>query len=677
MCGISVYFSRQPLDAIHISRMTDSIRHRGPDDEGFVFFHDLKSPPRVFGGKDTPRDSYNRNEIVYSPKVQISQNFDDYPVIFAMGHRRLSVIDLSPLGHQPMCTSDMRYWIVYNGEIYNHLEIRKELEKIGYNFISHSDTEVILAAYSKWGDQCLSRLNGMFAFLIYDAEKKKLFAARDRFGIKPLYYRISKDGFSFVSEIKQLTLLPDWKAKMNGQRAYDFLNWGITDHTDETLFEGVFQLRGGQNLLIDLEAIFERKIKYHEGGRFPVEQWYQLTSKEVLGDPKDLTVQFREKMFESVKSHLRTDVSMGFCLSGGLDSSSIVCIAKQLLQEKDDFSIQKTFTACTEVSKIDERKWVEIIDSTKNLNAYYIYPSLNNLFNELPKITWYQDEPFGSTSIYAQWNVFQLAAKNNVKVILDGQGADEQLAGYHGYFGPYLVTLLTTFKFNQLIKEFSAIHKIHGYSYFNILARMVNTILPEILKNKVNHVIGRASTLSTYLNIEKFNCIPINPMSEIGASSANTIKKLSYAQLTASNLQMLLHWEDRDSMAHSIESRVPFLDYKLVEFSLGLPDKLKISDGITKRILRESMYGIIPDPIRVRMDKIGFATPEEAWFRDPESDIFRKKFEAAIEETGGLINKKKTLELVSDILSEKVNFNCFPWRVISFAEWMKQFKVNI
>jgi asparagine synthase (glutamine-hydrolysing) len=676
MCGISGFFSIAPQDATYISKMTDCIRHRGPDDEGYVLFQDLTASPAIFAGKDSPGGSCCVSGIAYSPEDQLGDSLGRNPVTFAMGHRRLSIVDLSPFGHQPMCTPDRRYWIVYNGEIYNHAEIRMELEKIGHIFLSHSDTEVILAAYREWGDDCLSRFNGMFAFLMYDSEKKLLFAARDRFGIKPLYYRIGKDGFYFASEIKQFTVLSDWQAKMNGQRAYDFLNWGITDHTDETLFQGVFQLCGGQKLLLDLNAISTGEVKYDVGERFPVTDWYFLQPKPFIGGAKEAIFQFRNRLFEAVKSHLRADVSVGSCLSGGLDSSSIVCITNQLLREEGVEDLQKTFSACAEVPSVDERKWVEIVVKATGVDGYYVYPSLRELFHELPKITWHQDEPFGSTSIYAQWSVFQLAARNNIKVILDGQGADEQLAGYHGYFGPHLASLLRSFNWLKLVKEILAIHRVHGYSYLNIFARFANATMPEFLRDRLRGMFGKAVIYPSWLNAEKLDCVCRNPMLGAGASDAKSIKDLSLAQLTASNLQMLLHWEDRDSMGHSIESRVPFLDHRLVEFSLGLPDELKLFEGITKRVLRDSMVGILPDQIRGRIDKIGFATPEKAWLREDESGLFRKYIESAIRSTDGVIREAEALKLVDEMISGKTAFNFFPWRLISFAEWVRQFKVS-
>lgn len=674
MCGITGYFSNAPHPTELIGRMTDVIRHRGPDDEGFILFSNLAAVPNICGGKDTPAGAYQAN-ISYAPKTQLSTQGDR--AMLSLGHRRLSIVDLSPLGHQPMSYADGRYWIVFNGEVYNHIELRSELEELGHRFVSHSDTEVILAAYSEWGKKCLPRFNGMFAFLIYDREECMLFVARDRFGVKPLYYRVSEGGIAFASEIKQFTVMPQWRAQINGQRAYDFLNWGITDHTDETLFAGVFQLRGGQALELDLQAVAVGRQQHANGCRLPVYSWYQLTPRPFSGSFQDASQIFRDKLTDAVRLRLRADVSVGSCLSGGLDSSSIVCLVNQLLREQDAHELQKTFSACTEVAKYDERKWIDIVVNATGVDAHYVYPSLLGLFDEAPAITWHQDEPFGSTSIYAQWNVFRMAAEQQVKVMMDGQGADEQLAGYHGYFGPHLAALFRTLRWGALWKEVAAMRRLHGYSYMTAAAYLANYTLPERIKDKLRKSAGRVESAPEWLDAARLGCSAINPFRAVGAAEARTVQDLSIAQLTSSNLQMLLHWEDRDSMGHSIESRVPFLDYRLVEFVLGLPDEYKLSCGVTKRVLRTAMSGILPDEIRDRTDKLGFVTPEETWLREREPELFREKVNAAVDASGGILRKEEVNKMLDDMIAGRTRFSYLPWRLISFGEWQRQFSVTI
>lgn len=667
MCGISGLLSPRAIVVSNLVAMNTLIRHRGPDDEGYVLLND--GVATCLAGDDTAQGAMHA-PVPWAPRRHILAETSEETNL-AFGHRRLSVVDLSPLGHQPMSYADGRYWITYNGEVYNHLELRAELEAAGYGFISHSDTEVILAAYDYWGEECLSRFNGMWAFVIYDTKARGLFFARDRFGVKPLYYWVAPDGaLCFGSEIKQFTAYPGWKARVNGQRAYDFLAWGLTDHTDETLFERVYQLRPGCSATIDPQ-VWQSQIV---NGRLPVRQWYTLTAQSFTGDFADATEQFKDKFTESVKLRLRADVSVGSCLSGGLDSSSIVCVANQLLREQDANSLQHTFSACADVEQFDERKWIDEVVRRTGVEAHFVYPALEKLFNESPLITWHQDEPYGSTSIYAQWNVFRLAAEDDIKVMLDGQGADEQLAGYHGYFAPRLAGLLRKGEWLTLWREMQMTRNQHGYSMFHLMAYMANVLLPQGVKDILRRAAGRTHSSPAWLNLSVLGAEPTDPFAKLGGY-ANTIQSLSMAQLTATILQMLLHYEDRNSMAHSVESRVPFLDYRLVEFVLGLPDEYKLSRGITKRVQRAGMSGILPDMIRDRMDKLGFVTPEEVWIKQQAPDLFRAELDRAIKATHGIL-KPEAHNTLEAMISGKQGFNFGVWRMISFGEWMERFAVE-
>lgn len=669
MCGITITISPR-INSAQVMCMNDLIRHRGPDDEGYVFFS--AEEPLCFGGKDTPINT-RIEQTPYKPIGSITEIDLPAKCYMAFGHRRLAIVDLSPLGHQPMSYSHGRYWITYNGEIYNHLEIRTELEALGYQFYSHSDTEVILAAYCEWGENCLSRFNGMWAFAIYDKENDSLFISRDRFGVKPLYYWVSPEGeLAFASEIKQFTAMNGWKGKINPQRAYDFLAWGLTDHTDETLFDGVFQLPPGSCLSL---KVTDYSYAISKDGRLPIKNWYRITPQEFYGDFDVASNGVFEHLRKAVALRLRADVPVGSCLSGGLDSSSIVCLMNNLLREKNAANHQKTFSACSNINRFDERVWVDQVVNATQVNAHYVYPELEKLFDEISEITWHQDEPFGSTSVYAQWNVFREAGNNNVKVMLDGQGADEQLAGYHNFFSPHLSGLFKSFNWISLVKEMSAIHKIHGYPLLTVFSYLANGVLPEPVRDFLRRKTGKTNSSPEWLDTDILKCIPQNPLISMGLGRVDSIRELSVVQLTASNLQMLLHWEDRDSMAHSIESRVPFLDYRLVEFVVGLPDEFKLSGGITKNVLRASMKDILPDNIRNRMDKLGFVTPEEVWMKEDVKGLFRNRLKSVINNSNGII-KKEALDFFDDMVDGKQPFSHMPWRLISFGEWMKRFEVS-
>lgn len=672
MCGIAgIYSAGYGSTREAVAAMIAQVRHRGPDDEGVVLFSGSDATPVTLGGSDTPAECY-ASTLPYAP-VPDSAAMPPASPFLALGHRRLAIVDVSPGGHQPMCSADRRLWIVFNGEIYNYVELRQELAKLGHDFQSRSDTEVILAAYRQWGQESLRRLNGMFAFLLFDRATGKLFAARDRFGVKPLYYWISPTGFvAFASEIKQFTVLPGWEARINGQRAYDFLNWARIDHTGETLFSGVRQLRNGEALELNLagnslgQAIASRTL--------PVFTWYRLRPGTCAMDFGDAAEHFRGLLQDSTRLRLRADVPVGSCLSGGLDSSSVVCLMNGLLREQDAHALQRTFSAYADVPRFDEREYVEQVVRRTGADAHHIVPMPRELFAELGRIAWHQDEPFGSTSIYAQWCVFRLAAQHGVKVMLDGQGADEQLAGYHSYFWARLAELFYSLRWHALGQEVRAIHERHGYPNSWALRQALNVLLPEFLRPPLRCLSGKTDTAPAWLDLAALGATVANPFPQV--SGGDAVYRLSHDQLTRSNLQMLLHWEDRDSMAHSVETRLPFLDYRLVEFALGLPAEFKIADGVTKRVLREGLRDVLPERIRTRMDKLGFATPEEEWLRSRYPDWFRKALRDAVEASNGILNGDAALQMLERMISGATPFHFLPWRMISFGAWIRAFGIR-
>lgn len=665
MCGIgAIYSPHRSLGPGLLQAVQLAVRHRGPDDEGVVCFHGADAAPSTYGGPDTPHDAY-LSSLPYAP----ARGPIEGGAHLALTHRRLSILDLSASGHQPMCSADRTCWIVHNGEIYNYIELREELKATGHAFASQSDTEVILAAYRAWGRDCLSRFNGMFAFVLFDRRRNRLFAARDRFGVKPLYYWVSPDGiFAFASEIKQFTVLPGWRPKVNGQRAYDFLNWQMLDHTDETLFEGVFQLRGGE--LLDLDLGSGALPASAPGGRLPAYRWYELHPRPFPGSLAEAGLEFRRLFTDSVQLRLRADVPVGSCLSGGLDSSSIVCVMNELLRAQDTHTLQKTFSACSTVKRFDEREFIDEVVRHTATDAHFVSPRLDELFGTLDRITWHQDEPFASTSIYAQWQVFKLAAGNQVKVMLDGQGADEQLAGYPNYFAPRFGGLFRGLRWMRLWREVTAAQRLHGYPFAWGLSQALNNALPEFLRQPLRRLAGMASIYTPWLDMDRLGAVPRDPFLASGAARSHSVRAMSYSQLTAAALPMLLHWEDRDSMAHSIEARVPFLDYRLVEFVLGLPDEYKIADGMTKRVLREATRGLLPERVRNRIDKMGFVTPEEVWLREENPGLFRAALAEAMDVSCGILKPDVTNRL-ERMIAGRVPFSFLVWRCISFGSWLK------
>lgn len=663
MCGLSALFDRNGRDlAAGIRAMTDAVRHRGPDDEGYVLF--ANGRPRIFGGRDTPQDVF-ASRLPYLPRERIDEASGGWQA--ALGHRRLSIVDLSPAGHQPMCSTDGDLWIVYNGEVYNHIELRAELERDGVRLATRSDTEVILAAYRRWGEKCLERFNGMFTFVLLDWRRRHLFAARDRFGIKPLYYWVSPAGtVAFASEIKQFSVLPGWRPLLNGQRAYDFIHWGIFDHSGETLFQGVRQLRGGEFISAPLEALAR--------GPLP-QQWYRLAPKE-LPSGRNSAEAFSEVFEDSVRLRLRADVPVGSCLSGGLDSSAIVCVANRQLRAAGAETVQRTFSARSSDPRYDEGRYIDAVVRSTAVANFQVEPPIGRLFEILPTLTWHQDEPFGSTSIYAQWHVFRLAAENGVKVMLDGQGADEQLAGYGSFFAARFASLARATRLMALLGEMYAVRRRHGMPLRQLAQHSASLLLPELLRQPLRRLARRPATVGgDWLDTERMGAVRVDPFVASAGKPAN-VRDMSLSQLLYTSLPMLLHWEDRDSMAHSIEARVPFLDYRLVELTLGLPEEEKLSGGVTKRVLREAMKGVLPEEVCTRMDKIGFATSEEKWLRRERPEDFRTAMREAIEASQGVL-LPSAAGFLDDVIDGRRPFSFLPWRMISFGAWMRRFDVQV
>lgn len=632
MCGI---FSSLGLPPDR--RCIEIAAHRGPDGEGW--------------------------QVIDTPKGPL-----------ALGHRRLAIIDLRESAAQPMRYRD-RYWIVFNGEIYNYIELRQELQSLGHRFATDGDTEVLLAAYAQWGEQCLSRLMGMFAFVIWDEGEKSLFAARDRFGIKPLYFVNLPGGVAFASEIKQLLALPGMQRKMNVRRIRDFIASGISDHTAETMFEGVCQVRGGECLSLNLRS-------WTPGSALATRRWYDVLKPGTIQiDEAAAGEQFRALLADSVRMHLRSDVPVGSCLSGGLDSSSIVCLMDRLLSAEGKGARVNTVSACYAEKAVDERPFMDAVIKATNCEPHFVYPRVADAFELAEKITWQQDEPYGSTSIFAQWCVFETARKAGVKVMLDGQGADEQLAGYHGGFGYYVADLVRTRRVIDLLRTILQRRRYHGLSVSDQLKTSILPLLPPRIAGLVRQQ-RTTFTQHDWLNSPMFVPIANEPgafdtaLRELGLGHVNDIGSLCVALTHGSNLAMLLHWEDRNSMAHGIEARVPFLDHRLVEFSIALGAQHKIVNGDTKRVLRRAMKDVLPPSILNRRDKLGFATPEELWFRGPARGLVQEQVEESLSRYPDLLNPVGTRALIGDMLDGRRPVDFTLWRVINVGIWGKVYGVS-
>jgi len=645
MCGIAGIYSldgsRNPEYAKYVTRMLDSLRHRGPDDEGYLAADSVKKEGFLLTGRES------RVEGV---------RIEDFkkPADLFFGHRRLSIIDLSPAAHQPMCNENGQVWIAYNGEIYNYLEIRKELECLTHHFKSHSDTEVILHAYEQWGTDCLTRFNGMWSFAIVDLRTNRIFCSRDRMGVKPFYYTYDGKRFCFASEIKAIFKVNGFLAWPNEQMIADYLFLGLLDHTEETLFKGVYQLKPGEYLLI-------------EGNRLIIRSYWDIEPRDICLSREDTYAeQFHELLEDSVRLRLRSDVPIGTCLSGGLDSSSIVCLANRLMFEDKVIDPklvgerQKVFSSCFKDHIYDERKYIEWIVRQTGAEKNYVFPRGEDFQNDLPRLIWHQDEPFGSTGIYAQWEVMKLAKKCGVTVLLDGQGGDELLGGYLPTFYYLFREQFQRRMWRRLFKELRGFIRYHPTEFTNMLSHRLNPRLRNVVGRKIDwaHDAFQKKFLRSIAQPSKFR---------------TGLDNYLYQCFRSTTLPRLLHYEDRSSMAFSVEARLPFLDFRLVEYIFSLPSDQKIREGITKVILRKAMEGILPEPIRNRHDKMGFVTPDDVWFRTVLKDKIHKVLSSKSFSDRGYFVVEKVQETFEDCCRYRRNVGPMLWRWVNLELWFRTF----
>lgn len=660
MCGISISISKNNISVTDLIKQNNVISHRGPDDEGYVLFEN--SFINILGGADTPENIYLA-KLPYNPKVKINNLDGNY--FLGFGHRRLSILDLSEFGHQPMSYDNNRYWITFNGEVYNYLEIKEELIQLGYQFITETDTEVILASYKKWGAECQNKFNGMWAFGIYDTLEKSIFISRDRFGIKPLYYWFSPNNdLHFGSEIKQFTQVEGWKAVMNSQRVHDYLFYALTDHTNETFFNGVFSVPPGSFAQFKIEN-FSRKLDFTK--------WYKPKLNNFRGNYKDACNEFEILFKKAVSLNTRADVKVGTALSGGLDSSAVVCVINNILSEQNKSTLQETFSSCSNNPLFDEKKWIDFVTSKTNVKSNIIYPDANEIFSETEKIIWHLDEPYQSQSAFLGFNIFRQAKINDVKVLLNGQGADEYLSGYEEFNLFRKLVLLKKFRWKKLVHE---LKNDNNLSIFQFIKYSLFQSLPIFIKNKSHYFNETYKLLDCLVNKTNFKYKKINPIFYIQLK-ANSLPCISHNQLLINPLQKYLRWEDRNSMAHSVEARVPFLDHNLVEFASQLPVDFLDELNYNKKILRDSLKDILPNEIKNRPDKKGFITPEEDWFKNTHFEQFKNLLLENLKYSKGIFNENEVVQFFDQVRLGEIQFDYTYWRIISICIWMKSFQIEL
>ena len=624
MCGIAGFLGLPGLTA---NAPLTTLAHRGPDDSGWV-----AHPPHPSHG------------LAHSLLL----------------HRRLSILDLSAAGHQPMASADGKHTIVFNGEIYNYRELRDELRRDGCSFRTQTDTEVLLQAYIHWGAACLHRLVGMFAFAVRDERRRMLFLARDFFGMKPLYYvqtNLGEGSFAFASEIKALL---DWlplKRTVEPQRLYEYLRWGCTDHGANTLWSEIRQVPAAHYLEVPLDR---------PTAGVPVRYW-NLPQDDTLDLSFDeAAAQVREIFLQNISLHLRSDVPVGAALSGGIDSSAIVAAMRMVEPNAEVHA----FSYIADEAALSEERWVDLVGGEARAIVHKIHPQPNELIADLDRLIYTQDEPFGSTSMYAQYCVFRAAKQNGITVMLDGQGADEMLAGYGQYAPARLSTLVKRGRWIEACRFAGRASSLSG-GRLKLWMQAARLLLPNLGKRMVGRWL-----MPSWLNAEWFRNrgVAFNPA--IAPKQLEGLHAELRQTVVATSLPQLLRYEDRNSMASSIESRLPFLTPNLAEFLLRLPeDYLLGRDGTTKNVFRQAMRGIVPDAILDRRDKIGFATPEQRWLKTLRPWVE----ETLLSERARGIEALNVPAMQRDwdaVLAGRAKFDFRIWRWVNLIRWADRFDVD-
>jgi asparagine synthase (glutamine-hydrolysing) len=628
MCGLHGGFWRDPPEALD-ARVLESkslLRHRGPDDEGQVV-----------------------TRCVHGTLM--------------LGHTRLSIIDLSPLGHQPMRSDDGRLTVAFNGEIYNYKELRADLVRQGERFRSESDTEVLLKAWAVWGPGSLRRFVGMFAFAIHDANDGSLTLVRDAFGIKPLYYSYDRTSGSleFASEVPALLRLKGSRPRLNWQRGYEYIVHGLQDGHDGTFIQGIDQLPPAHLLRLELDSVEVSEFR----------KWWTPPTEQRTGLRfSDCAEALRDLFLRSVRLHLRSDVPVGAALSGGIDSAAVVGGMRML---EPDVPIH-TFSFIAAGSEFNEEPWVDLVNERVHAVSHKIRVEPEDFGRDLSDLLHTQGEPFNSTSMYAQYRVFRSAREAGVPVILEGQGADELLAGYHGYPGQRMRSLLERREFVRMFRfahEWRAWPGRSGKSPWQALAGQL--VSPRVHAIAMRFRRAGAHGLVRYPPLRERGVALRTPwLSRAPELKGRRVVEALGTSLTGYELPTLLRFGDRNAMRFSVENRVPFLTIEMAEFLLSMPEHFLISDsGETKSVFRAAMRGIVPDAVLDRRDKIGFVTPMDRWIAGNHASIGQAIRHARVPpfiDTAGVLGALRRVE--GEGMSAAL------WRVINLVQWMDLFDVE-
>ncbi len=584
-------------------------------------------------------------------KVMLNRGPDDNGIFtdqnIGLGFVRLSILDLSLNGHQPMFAQHGKYVIVYNGELYNYIEIR-EILKHKYAFHSNTDTEVILYSFMEWGEACLHRFNGMFSFAVLDIENREIFIARDRFGIKPLYYFHNNDVFIFASDIQPILRMMPQKAEANDSTIFDFLLTNRTNHNSNTFFKNISKLQHGHTAKINNHTV-------------DIKPWYILRD-HIPDRGLDNAEEYLQLLTDSVRLQMRSDVPVGVCLSGGIDSSTIT----RIITEKIGIRDIHTFSAVYDIQ--DKEDESVFISGFKNelKNMHFTYPTSDRLHADLDRFTYAICEPIPGTSEYAEFCVMELM-KDYCTVGLNGQGADEVLAGYPYFYGAYYYELLREFRIAKLCREcfFSYLNYPSVLPFYSLLLYASPGFIQKYAFHSRNSII--ADEFFSNHKSEKFDDL-FSSFYQFNSLKDFIIKHFEY------KFEHHLLWADKSSMYFSLETRFPFLDHRLIEKSIATENDLIINRGINKYILRKSTEGLVQDKIRLRRDKNGYETPENSWFRSPKfktliadltnSDSFKHR---------GYFDQKIVQDVISRHNQSEIDAGGHIWKMVHLELWFKRF----
>jgi len=618
MCGIATIFAGEGhlVESQGFDRVMSAISHRGPDDYGYAAI--AAADGAVSTWRDQPPAAEDRHSILF-------------------GHRRLSILDLSEAGRQPFVSRDGRSVLCYNGEIFNYVELRCELEREGVVFSTRTDTEVVLAAYERWGDEAFNRFNGMWAFTLWDGTRRRFVACRDRFGIKPLYYAIVDGSWIFASEIKALLMHPGVGRDIDDEAVLEFLARGAIDHTGGTLFAGVHAVCPGEFL------------RFEQGRLTRDRYWHLVPDADVRRRPEaELVAEFAALLEDSIGIRTRSDVPVGTMLSGGLDSTSIAAFidryGKKSAVAAGDVgglgTFYETFSACWPDSRnIDEEDQIRLICDRIGLRSEKLYPTPEMLADVLERVTYALDQPFETPICTVQYLLMEAARARGIKVVLNGHGSDELLAGYPEIFvPPYLAQLLLTGRLGSFRHEFKAFGSPRQWSVGRLGMECLRGLTPAGMRDEAfDRLRSRRERHQGIFGPHRITTA--RPADD--SPEAKRLSMLSALQWTAFRRNLVPQWlrmEDRVSMAHSVESRVPFMDYRIVEFAFNLPDGLKLQSGYTKAVLRKAVKDVLPGTIATQKHKQRFATPYPAWFRGPWRPLIEQRLLGAAPEVGRFLD---------------------------------------